>query len=58
VQSKLDRLLRAQQGAQSAFINLEGLEEEDLDRTRARHIALAEKVRATFLAEPDTGIPK
>src|SRR5580658_1519288 len=45
VQLKLDELLRALQGAQNAFINLEGLEDEDLDKIQARHIALAEKAR-------------
>jgi low affinity Fe/Cu permease len=60
VQLKLDELLRALQGAQNAFINLEGLEDEDLDRIRARHIALAEKARGDFLTETaDNGdLPK
>ena len=54
VQLKLDELLRAVQGAQNAFINLEGLEDEYLDRIRARYIALAEQARPGFLADSQT----
>ena len=47
VQLKLDELLRALQGAQNAFINLEELDEEDLDAIRNRHAATAQRARAT-----------
>ena len=46
VQLKLDELLRAVQGAQNAFINLEGLDEEDLDIIREHHVVLARRARA------------
>lgn len=44
-QLKLDELLRAMRGAQNAFINLEELSEDDLDRIKERYAALAEKAR-------------
>jgi low affinity Fe/Cu permease len=44
-QLKLDELLRALQGAQNAFINLEELTEDDLDRIKERYAVLAEKAR-------------
>lgn len=46
LQLKLDELLRAVRGAQNAFINLEELTEEDLDRIKERYATLAEKARA------------
>ena len=46
VQLKLDELLRAVHGARNAFINLEGMDEEDLDAIRERHAALAQRARA------------
>ncbi len=44
-QLKLDELIRAVQGAQNSFINLESLSDEDLDRIRKRHAQLAEAAR-------------
>lgn len=45
-QLKLDELLRALQGAQNSFINLEELTDEDLDRIKERYAVLAEHARA------------
>src|SRR5438270_10605325 len=45
LQLKVDELLRAVRGAQNAFINLEELTEEDLDRIKERYAALAERAR-------------
>lgn len=44
-QLKLDELLRALRGAQNAFINLEELTEQDLERIKERYAALATKAR-------------
>ena len=46
LQLKVDELLRAMHGAQNAFINLEGLTEEDLVRIKERYAKLAETARA------------
>ena len=46
LQLKVDELLRAVQGAQNAFINLEELTEEDLTRIKERYARLAEVARA------------
>ncbi len=40
---KLDELLRAVQGAETSLANLEDLEEEELDRLKARYLALAKQ---------------
>jgi low affinity Fe/Cu permease len=45
LQLKVDELLRAVSGAQNAFINLEDLTEEDLERIKERYVALAERAR-------------
>src|ERR1700676_3287314 len=45
LQLKIDELLRAVRGAQNAFINLEGLPEEELERIKERHAALAQQAR-------------
>src|SRR5436309_1466301 len=45
LQLKLDELLRAQRGAQNAFINLEELTEQDLVRIKERYAMLAEQAR-------------
>src|SRR5580700_2453887 len=57
VQLKLDELLRAMQGAQNSFINLEGLTEKDLDIIKIRYAALADKARdeADLSAPHDSG---
>jgi low affinity Fe/Cu permease len=44
-QLKLDELLRALRGAQNAFINLEELTEQDLERIKERYAALANQAR-------------
>ncbi|MGA2880704.1 MAG: low affinity iron permease family protein [Bryobacteraceae bacterium] len=46
LQLKADELLRAMRGAQNAFINLEELSEEDLDRIKERYAKMAELARA------------
>jgi low affinity Fe/Cu permease len=46
IQIKLDELIRAVEGAHNAFLDLEELTEQDLDRIRKRYIALAERARA------------
>lgn len=45
LQLKVDELLRAVRGAQNAFINLEELSEEELERIKERYAALAEAAR-------------
>jgi low affinity Fe/Cu permease len=45
LQLKIDELLRAVSGAQNAFINLEDLREEDLERIKEKYAALAERAR-------------
>src|SRR5580704_9636962 len=46
LQLKVDELLRAVRGAQNAFINLEGLKEEDLTLLKERYAALAASARS------------
>ncbi len=46
LQLKADELLRAVRGAQNAFINLEGLSEEDLVTIKERYAKIAELARA------------
>ncbi len=55
LQLKVDELLRAIRGAQNAFINLEELTEEDLDRIKERYAVLAEKARARSGLNPLPG---
>jgi low affinity Fe/Cu permease len=55
LQLKVDELLRAVRGAQNAFINLEELTEEDLDRIKERYAALAERARAKSGLNPLPG---
>jgi len=45
LQLKIDELLRAVSGAQNAFINLEELSEEDLERLKEKYAALADRAR-------------
>src|ERR1700679_1207239 len=42
LQLKLDELLRAVRGAQNAFINLEDLSDDELNRLKERYSAIAE----------------
>ena len=59
VQLKLDELIRAMSGAHNALLDLEGLEEADLERFRARYEALARAAReALRRGELDTGTPE
>jgi low affinity Fe/Cu permease len=46
LQLKLDELLRAVRGAQNAFINLEGLSEQDLMGLKQRYADLADRARS------------
>ncbi len=46
VQLKLDELLRAGREAKNAFINIEELTAEDLQRIKERYAALAKTARA------------
>jgi low affinity Fe/Cu permease len=55
LQLKVDELLRAARGAQNAFINLENLTEEDLDRIKGGYAALAERARAKSGLNPLPG---
>ena len=55
LQLKVDELLRAIRGAQNAFINLEELTEEDLERIKERYATLAEKARAKSGLNPLPG---
>lgn len=45
LQLKIDELLRATRNAQNAFINLEELSEQDLERIKARYAELALRAR-------------
>ena len=45
LQLKIDELLRAVQGAQNTFINLEELSDGDLDDLKEKSAALAERAR-------------
>src|SRR6266576_5437246 len=59
VQLKLDELIRAVSGAHNALLDLEGLEEADLERFRARYEELARTAReALGRGELDTGTPE
>jgi low affinity Fe/Cu permease len=45
MQVKLDELIRVTQGAQSALLDLEELEEDELDRIKAGYEEIAEQAR-------------
>jgi low affinity Fe/Cu permease len=58
IQIKLDELLRAQQGAHNALLDLEELEEKDLIALRANYLRLAEEARRKLeKGEDDTDVP-
>ena len=58
MQIKLDELIRAIDGAHNAFLDLEQLDEEELDRIRASYQRLAERARIDLrLGNLDTGRP-
>lgn len=55
---KLDELIRASEGAHTALLDLEELEEAELDRIRRDYGKLAEQARADLRAGlKDTGVP-
>ena len=59
MQIKLDELIRAQKGARNALLDLEELEEEELDRIRARYEMLAREAREKLQkGELDTDSPE
>ena len=59
VQLKLDELIRSMQGAHLSLLDLEELTEEELDRHRARYVALACKAREELRSgQADTGTPE
>ncbi len=45
---KLDELIRSIKGAHNALLDLEELEEEDLDKIRAKYTQLAEEARSAL----------
>ena len=58
IQVKLDELIRAQQGAHNALLDLEELEEEELERIRANYGKIAKLARAELkIGNLDTGVP-
>jgi low affinity Fe/Cu permease len=58
IQIKLDELLRAQQGAHNALLDLEELEEDELMRLRENYLRLAEEARSKLRkGDVDTGVP-
>jgi low affinity Fe/Cu permease len=58
IQVKLDELLRATQGAHTALLDLEELEDEELDRIRAGYARLAGQARADLRrGHADTDVP-
>ena len=59
VQLKLDELIRATDRAHTALIDLEELTDEDLEKIRARFLALAKTGRDRLLGgDSDTGTPE
>jgi len=58
IQIKLDELLRAQQGAHNALLDLEELEEDELMRLRENYLRLAEEARSKLRkGRKDTDVP-
>lgn len=58
IQVKLDELIRVTQGAHTALLDLEELEEEELDAFRVKYEALATEARARLKrGGTDTDIP-
>jgi low affinity Fe/Cu permease len=59
IQIKLDEIIRAQQGAHNALLNLEELEDDELNRLRASYLQLAEKAHQRIRkGQPDTDVPE
>jgi low affinity Fe/Cu permease len=58
LQVKIDELIRSTQGAHTAVLDLEELEEEELDRIRAVYEKLASDAREQLRrGTPDVGVP-
>ena len=59
IQVKLDELIRATEGAHTALLDLEELEEAELDRIRENYQKLAERSRDDLRrGKPDTHVPE
>lgn len=59
MQVKLDELIRVTPGAHNALLDLEELDEDQLDRIRARYEALAQKAREKLQnGARDTDVPE
>jgi low affinity Fe/Cu permease len=59
VQLKLDELIRAQQGAHNALLDLEELEEAELEQLRMSYETLAQEARNDLQqGQVDTGTPE
>ena len=59
MQVKLDELIRATQGAHTALLDLEELDEGDLEAYKRKYVALAQRARANLRRGiVDTGSPE
>jgi low affinity Fe/Cu permease len=59
IQVKLDELIRAMKGAHTALMDLEELEDQELDRIRARYAQIARRARENLRQGiGDTGVPE
>lgn len=59
LQVKLDELIRVSQGAHTALLDLEELDEHELEAIRARYEELARRARAQLrVGKPDTDVPE
>ena len=59
IQIKLDEIIRAQQGAHNALLDLEELEEHELMQLHANYLRLAEQARKRIeKGKTDTGVPE
>ncbi|HEX6944441.1 MAG TPA: low affinity iron permease family protein [Gemmatimonadaceae bacterium] len=59
LQVKLDELIRATEGAHNALLDLEDIDEDQMDRIRARYAKLAESAReGQKTGQPDTDSPR
>jgi low affinity Fe/Cu permease len=58
-QIKLDELIRAMEGAHTALLDLEELEEQELDAMHQRYVDLAQRAReALRRGKSDTDVPR
>jgi low affinity Fe/Cu permease len=59
LQVKLDELIRATEGAHNALLDLEDIDEDQMDRIRARYAKLAESARqGQKTGQTDTNSPR